>query len=146
VKFRYAFQKIVDLKTSEKTQAEWLLSSAVSQLREEQSSLSELHLERQGIESMLLDASAASTTVSELLLFQNYLTYMDQRIDAKLSDVRSAEEHVTSSRDHLSKKAVEEKVWSRAREKAREGFVAESLKQEQSELDEMAITRFKRPS
>ena len=28
-RYRYPYQKIVDLKTSEKTQAEWLLSNAV---------------------------------------------------------------------------------------------------------------------
>lgn len=144
--FRYALQKIVDLKSNEKTQAEWLLSSAVSQLREEESSLSELCIERQGIENLLIDASIGSTTASELMLFQNYLTHMDRRIDAKLDDVRSAEEHVTTSRTHLSEKAVEEKVWFRARDKARDVFVAESLKKEQNELDEMAITRYKRPS
>ncbi|WP_438432443.1 flagellar export protein FliJ [Gorillibacterium sp. sgz500922] len=144
--FRYAFQKIVDLKSNEKTQAEWLLSSAVTQLREEESSLSELRIERQGIENLLVDASAASTTVSELMLFQNYLTHMDRRIDAKLSDVLNAEEQVTTSRHHLSEKAKEEKVWFRARDKARDLFLADSLKKEQDALDEMAITRFKRPS
>lgn len=146
MKFRYAFQKIVDLKSNEKTQAEWLLSSAVTQLREEESSLSELRIERQGIETMLMDASTASTTVSDLLLFQNYLTYMDRRIDAKLDDVRTAEQQVSTSRSHLSDKAVEEKVWFRARDKAHDTFVAESLKKEQEALDELAITRYKRPS
>ena len=38
-KFRYAYQKIADLKTSEKTQAEWLLSTAVGMLHTEEDSL-----------------------------------------------------------------------------------------------------------
>ncbi|MEO3945103.1 flagellar export protein FliJ [Gorillibacterium sp. CAU 1737] len=146
MKFRYTFQKIVDLKSNEKTQAEWILSSAVSQLRVEESSLTELRIERQGIEGMLMDASIASTTVSDLLLFQNYLTHMDQRIDAKLLDVKQAEEQVSTSRTHLSEKAVEEKVWFRARDKARDLFLAEAQKKEQETLDEMALTRYKRPS
>ncbi|WP_058303931.1 flagellar export protein FliJ [Gorillibacterium timonense] len=146
MKFRYAFQKIVDLKSNEKTQAEWLLSSAVTQLRVEESSLTELRIERQGIENMLMDASASSTTVSDLLLFQNYLTHMDRRIDEKLCDVRTAEQQVSETRSNLSEKAVEEKVWFRARDKARDVFMAESLKKEQETLDELALTRYKRPS
>ena len=45
-KFRYAYQKIVDLKTSEKTQAEWLLSTAVGKLHTEEDSLNRLYQER----------------------------------------------------------------------------------------------------
>ena len=44
-KFRYAYQKIADLKTSEKTQAEWLLSSAVGKLHTEEDSLNRLYQE-----------------------------------------------------------------------------------------------------
>ncbi|MGV2795025.1 flagellar export protein FliJ, partial [Clostridium perfringens] len=36
MRFRYVYQKVVDLKSNEKTQAEWMLSAAVGILQAEQ--------------------------------------------------------------------------------------------------------------
>lgn len=45
MKFQFPLQKIVDLKGNEKTQAEWILSQALSTLREEEQFLHELNEE-----------------------------------------------------------------------------------------------------
>ncbi|MEC0268507.1 flagellar export protein FliJ, partial [Paenibacillus anseongense] len=39
MQFRYSFQQIVDLKNNERTQAEWILSEAMGQLRNEETNL-----------------------------------------------------------------------------------------------------------
>lgn len=42
MRFHYTFQKVVDLKGNEKTQAEWMLSSALGELQAQEKSLDEL--------------------------------------------------------------------------------------------------------
>ncbi|MBC8079122.1 MAG: flagellar export protein FliJ [Gorillibacterium sp.] len=146
MRFRYSFQKIVDLKSSEKTQAEWILSTAVHRLREEEASLSMLQGEKLDLQNQITDRAVNQTTVSELILFQNYLSHIDGRIVGKRTDIRSAEKHVSERREQLSVKMTEEKIWAKAREKAKTVHTAEELKKEQEVLDEIAVTRHKRSS
>lgn len=144
--FRYSFQKIVDLKTNEKTQAEWILSTAVHRLRQEESSLSQLQDEKCTLQEELAGVAETAVAVSEIILYQNYLSHIDGKIIGKRKDIQHAELHVTERREELSVKMTEEKVWSKAREKAKSVFTAEWLKKEQDVLDELAVTRHKRPS
>lgn len=143
MRFRYSFQKIVDLKANEKTQAEWVLSGAVGRLREEEESLSTLYVEKNQIESQLSSA-AQMTTASELMVYQNYLDHLDSRIRHKTADVRHAENNVSEKRQLLSSKMVEEKVWDQARNKAFQLHQTLMLKKEQDSLDEMATMRHKK--
>lgn len=145
MKFRYSFQKIVDLKTNEKTQAEWVLSGAVGHLREEEASLSTLYSEQSRVESQLGTASQRATA-SELMEYQYYLDHLSSRIRLKTDDVRKAEHKVLEKRQILSSKMVEEKVWDQARSKAFMQHQALELKKEQDALDEMATNRHKNPS
>ena len=146
MRFRYSFQKIVDLKSTEKTQAEWILSTAVHRLRAEEASLSELQGEKLDLQNEITDRAVKQTTVSELILFQNYMSHIDGRIIGKRTDIRSAEQHVSERREQLSVKMTEEKIWAKAREKAKTVYTAEELKKEQEVLDEIAVTRHKRSS
>lgn len=146
MRFRYSFQKIVDLKSTEKTQAEWMLSTAVGKLHQEESFLSELQTEKMSVQQGLAQTSANPTPVSELILFQSYLEHIDHRITNKSEDVRVAQRNVVAGQEQLTAKMLEEKVWSKAREKAKMNFTAMVLKKEQEELDELATVRHKRLS
>lgn len=144
MRFRYSFQKIVDLKTNEKTQAEWILSGAVVKLREEESSLTSLFSEKDEIRQRMGDSAEDKTTASELMSYQYYLNHLDDRIRRKSLDVRHAEVNVVEKREALSSKMVEEKVWNQARDKAFRQYQALMLKKEQEALDELASTRHKK--
>lgn len=146
MRFRYAFQKIVDLKINEKTQAEWLLSEAIGKVREEESSLSELHAEKDGIQEQLLRASASKATISQMLMYQQYSEHIDNRIALKNKDLEKAQQVVLVKQDNLAGRIMEEKVWTKAREKAQLRFKANMLKTEQDQLDEMATNRYRRLS
>jgi flagellar protein FliJ len=145
MRFRYSFQKIVDLKSNEKTQAEWVLSGAVGRLREEEETLNTLYSEKSQVESQL-GSAATLTTASELMVYQHYLNHLDGRIKLKTADVKNAESNVSEKRQILSSKMVEEKVWDQARNKAYMLHQSLVLKKEQEALDEMATTRHKSPS
>jgi flagellar FliJ protein len=146
MRFRYHFQKIVDLKSNEKTQAEWLLSSAVGKLEDEETSLSSLNGERDELQRSVSEAAALRTSVSTIMMYQTYMTHIESQISRKQAEVEAAQAQVADRKTHLTAKMVEEKVWMSAKEKAKATFTAASLKKEQEELDEIAVTRHKRLS
>lgn len=146
MRFQYSFQKIVDLKTNEKTQAEWVLSEAIGKLRAEEHSLTELQQAKEEMADELHRASVSRTTISELKLMQSFLDHMDQQIHAKHQDVQLAKTQVQLRQDHLTDKMLEEKVWTKAKEQAFGRFQSLMLKKEQEQMDEMATNRFRRLS
>ncbi|WP_426447097.1 flagellar export protein FliJ [Paenibacillus sp. S-38] len=146
MRFRYAFQKIVDLKMNEKTQAEWMLSEAIGRMKQEESSLVELEHSKRSLQEELQEASTRSISVSDLLLMQSYVDYVDTRIQEKHTDIQLAKTVVQSKQDDLTGKMLQEKVWAKAKEKAFQRFSFDVMKKEQDGLDEMATNRYKAPS
>jgi flagellar FliJ protein len=141
--FRYPLQKIVDLKANEKTQAEWVLSNALGILQEEEHSLNSLHTEKNDIHADLTSAIGTRANISQLRIFQNYMNHLDNRITKKITDVEHAEQNVIHKKGHLSAKMIDEKVWSKAKDKAKLIFETIERSKEQQILDEMATTRHK---
>jgi flagellar protein FliJ len=141
--YRYPLQKIVDLKANEKTQAEWILSHALGILQEEEHSLNSLHTEKNDIHADLTTAMGARANISQLQTFQNYMNHLDHCITKKIRDVEHAEQNVIHKKGHLTAKIIDEKVWSKAKDKAKLIFEAIERTKEQQVLDEMATTRHK---
>lgn len=142
MKFHYAFQKIVDLKSNEKTQAEWMLSSAIGKLQAEEKSLSDLFEMREQMFEALQNAAKACAPVAEIRNIQAYVEYLESCIVKKRDDIRLAHVNVNTKQEQLTEKMLDEKVWLKARDKSKEKFRHESLLREQNELDEMATVRF----
>ncbi|UJF35344.1 flagellar export protein FliJ [Paenibacillus hexagrammi] len=146
MKFRYSFQQIVDLKNSERTHAEWILSEALGELRNEETSLHALFEQKDALQQQIVSASDQCVTISEMLLLQNYLNHIDQQILRKHQDVARAQKLVENKQEKLTERMLDEKVWNKAREKAFHQFQSFVAKKEQEALDEMATNRFKRLS
>lgn len=142
MKFRYAYQKVLDLKSNEKTQAEWMLSAAVGHLHSEQQSLNELYAEKKNTFSRIQAEMESCSSIQNLNELQHYVDYLDHCITAKLHDISRAEKVVESKKIVLNEKMLNEKVWLKSREKAEGKFQHEMLLREQNELDEMATVRF----
>ncbi|WP_138751587.1 flagellar export protein FliJ [Paenibacillus sinopodophylli] len=144
--FRYTFQRVVDLKGSEKTQAEWILSAAIGALAAEELSLEQLRAKQQEWEMKLHDAARIAVPLSELQVIQQYLDFLVTCITNKLKDVLHAQKAVEQSRLNLSDKMKDEKVWLKAKDHARDRFQYALQIKEQNELDEMASVRFMIPT
>ncbi|KRE39842.1 flagellar export protein FliJ [Paenibacillus sp. Soil522] len=144
--FRYSFQKVVDLKASEKTQAEWTLSSAIGALTEEELSLELLRAKQREWEGKLHEATRIAVPLSELQVIQHYLDHLVACITSKLKDVLQAQKAVEQSRLKLSDKMKDEKVWLKAKDHARDRFQHAMQIKEQNELDELASVRFMIPT
>jgi flagellar FliJ protein len=146
MKFKYSFQQIVNLKNNEKTQAEWILSEALDRLRTEETSLYDLSEKKLELSEQLADVSESATTISQMLVYQNYLNHLNQQILKKNADVQLAQNVVVKKQEHLSEKVIDEKVWTKARERAYSQYKVESGRKEQDVLDEISTNRFKRLS
>lgn len=146
MQFRYSFQQIVDLKNNERTQAEWILSEAMGQLRNEETNLHGLFEQKENLHQEMVTASCDSVSIAKMLMLQTYMNHVDQQITRKHQDVQQAKHIVLKKQEHLSEKMIDEKVWSKAREKAFGQFQSFVAKKEQDALDEMATNRFKRLS
>ncbi|MBH5316641.1 flagellar export protein FliJ [Paenibacillus sp. GSMTC-2017] len=144
--FHYSFQKVVDLKTSEKTQAEWLLSTALSLLSTEEQLLQQLHDTKHIWEQKLQDASIQAVPLSELQVIGQYLDYLQTCIASKMKDVMKAEKVVDQNRSKLADKMKDEKVWLKSKDHAFDRFRQALQLKEQNELDEMATVRFMMPT
>ena len=145
-RFQYTYQKIVDLKSSEKTQAEWLLSAAVGKLQAEETTLENLQEDRGAWCCRLLEAAATAVPLSELVAMQQYVGHIDICIGRKLGEVKLAQRQVDESRAILSDRMKDEKVWQKSKEQALGRFRSFMQTKEQSELDEMATVRFMIPT
>jgi flagellar FliJ protein len=142
MRFRYPLQKIVDLKTNQKTQAEWMLSKAVGKLKEEEDSLLELHQEKLRLEEELVKLSEQSVTISSMLINQQYINHINNQIQQQNKQILAAQNIVEHKKIELQTKMQDEKVWNMTRDKALSLFQAEFLKKEQDALDEMATVRY----
>ncbi|EXX91329.1 flagellar export protein FliJ [Paenibacillus darwinianus] len=145
-KYRYPLQRIVDLKTSEKTQAEWMLSAAIGKLHEEERKLEQLASELAGCQERLHAAASEGIPLAELQLIQHYISYLESRIDCKKQDVRCAQTEVEHEQGRLSLKMMDEKIWLKTKEKALDAFLQDMRLKEQNELDEMATVRYMLPA
>lgn len=145
-KYRYPYQKIVDLKSSEKTQAEWMLSTAVGRMQAEERTLAELLAERASWAERLQDGASGGIALAELLTVQSYIDHLDTTIAKKRRDLDRAAAEVERCKARLTDRMVDEKVWLKAKEKAFDKFRHSMLLQEQNELDEIASVRFALPA
>lgn len=142
MRFHYTFQKVVDLKSNEKTQAEWMLSSAIGELKAQESSLEQLVSERGRLLDALLQAAENCASMSVIREMQDYVDYLDKCIARKHADIDRANTVVESRKDELTGKMLDEKVWLMAKDKAKMIFTQNMMLREQNELDEMATVRF----
>lgn len=140
--FKYVYQKVVDLRTNEKSQAEWILSAAVGELEAQKRSLEQLLADRVLTWSAIQQEVETKAEVAKLQQLQRHMDFLEKCIITKNNEVRYAEVNVETKQKQLNSKVLDEKVWLKAREKANASFQHELLLREQSDLDEMATVRF----
>jgi flagellar FliJ protein len=141
MRFHYPLQKIVDLKGSEKSMAEWEYAASLGRLRAEEEKLSALARERAELERRMESAAVRPVPLADIHALQRYLDWIGDRIAEQTEGVRQAREQTRQRQDRLLGKMVDEKAWLNARDKAFERFRQASLRQEQAELDEIAVMR-----
>ena len=141
-KYRYPYQKIVDLKSSEKTQAEWLLAAAIGRLEQEERTLARLQEELAAWHVRMLNEAEAGASLAELQMMQSYVEYLNAAIRKQQENVRHAFAEKERRREALADRMIDEKVWLKAKERSFHDFRLAQQRAEQNELDEIASVRF----
>jgi len=144
--FKYTFQKIVDLKESEKTQAEWMLSEAIAELSAMETQLNELEQQETIWQLKLEQSVTVPTSMQEVMTIQHYIDFYKHAIEQKKLDIKRASKKVDVRRVELASKMKEEKVWLKAKDNAHAQFKHDIQLKEQNELDEMASIRYIAPT
>lgn len=141
-RYRYPYQKIVDLKSSEKTQAEWMLAAAVGKLEQEERTLGQLQEELAAWLGRLQTEAESGASLAELQMMQSYVEYLNAAIRKQQENVQRAAAEKERCREVLADRMVDEKVWLKAKERAFQHFMRMQQRSEQNELDEIAAVRF----
>jgi flagellar FliJ protein len=144
--FQYPFQKVVDLKQNEKSQAEWFLSKAHQRFQSENNRLINLEEEKERITHLLLGAQQQGASISHLIDLETYLNHLNEQIHGQTHEVKQADNELTEQKNVVIAKTMQEKVWLKAREKAKHNYSQEQLQKEQLQLDEIAGNRYIYPS
>jgi flagellar FliJ protein len=141
MRFKYPLQKVVNLKKTEKTNAEMLLARALGQLRLVEMNLTELEQEWDEVQTLLLQISQSPISVSELITIQSYLEYLEQCIQRKQVEAQQAKVNVQNKQVFLTERSVDEKVWLKTKERAYQRYMTVMQRKEQYQLDEIALRR-----
>ncbi len=141
MRFVYPFQQIVDLKTNEKKQAESELSEAINNLNVVELEMNELKKNQWHQKQGLHELASEGVSIAHLLQKQQYIDFLEDRIQQSQKRMSLAEQAVEDSRKTLTDRMVDEKVWLQTKEKAKVAFQTSMLQIEQNQLDEMATMR-----
>lgn len=141
MKFTFKLQKVLDLKTNEKKQAEHVLSQSIGEMVNAEREYAEIAKEKLRVQQELAEQVGGTLRAAEMIALQQYIDFLDERLSAAKRKITAAERRVEEHRALLTERTVEEKVWLKAKEKAYEMYRTEAMKQEQSETDEMALMR-----
>lgn len=141
MKFKFALQKVLDVKTNEKKEAEAALAQAVGQLSNAERELSELMLAKYRVQQQLVDKASERGTMAEMIAGQQYVDHLEERIQSTKRKLLDAERRVNERRGQLTDRTVDEKVWLKSKEKALAIFRTEVQRREQYEMDELASMR-----
>lgn len=142
MKYRYPLQKIVDLKSNEKKQAEWMLAAAVGHLQSEELGLRGILAEKHRIQETMEQSSSAPVSIENLQQLQDYVAHLDRMAEQQTIQVNKAQQQVAQNQDQLKGRMLDEKMWSMSKDKAYRHYVRNLMRKEQNELDEIAVMRF----
>ncbi|TLS49847.1 flagellar export protein FliJ [Paenibacillus antri] len=141
MKFVYAFQKVLDVKTNEKKQAESLLSQAIGAMTQAERELSDLMLAKYRYQEKLADDATKGRPMADMIAGQQYVDHLEERIRTSKRALLTAEKAVNELREKLTDRSVDEKVWLNMKDRAFAVHRAEVERRSQYELDEMAALR-----
>jgi flagellar FliJ protein len=144
--FHYPFQRILDIKEKEKESSQFKMAKAIQRQEKVEVRLSELQANMSSVQSQLNSKQQQGVSITELRMMEDYIEHLRKCLSLEYSEFKFAKKNVEKKQEVLLEKLKEEKTWIVLKEKQEQEFFEQSKIQEQSQLDEMATTRFYRHS
>ena len=144
MKFKFPLQKVMDHRKVKESLAQKDFQDAVNILNEQQAILDKMNRDVQ-------EAHARAGTLAQmggaqgpaLSQINDFLNGQKLRIAHQVQKVQQVEKLVEAKRELLRQAALDYKIMEKMRENKFEEYKAERIAQDQKEMDEQAILRFK---
>ncbi|MCT4613040.1 MAG: flagellar export protein FliJ [Clostridia bacterium] len=137
MKFKFKFESLLKVKIQLEDQKKAEYGKALQILEE----LKNVKIEKEKERKMNMEnankRSSGSLSVKEMVEFQNYTTFLNNKIKEIQKSINEEEKNVDIKREELVVAVKERKTIEKLKEKAFEEHKKELLKEEQSKVDEI---------
>lgn len=142
MKYKFAFQKVLDVKEKEKEVAKEEFGSSKQRQIELDRKLAGLESEKDKIYHQFNQVNRKA--VWEILEVHEELQHVDQQVKRLTQQSEQLHLEVEHKQIVLFEKTKEAKVWNLWKDKSKKEFIKQQERIEQAMLDEMAILRYSR--
>lgn len=142
MKYKFAFQKVLDVKEKEKEVAKEEFGSSKQRQMELDRKLAGLESEKDKIYHQFNQVNRKA--VWEILEVHEELQHVDQQVKRLTQQSEQLHLEVEHKQIVLFEKTKEAKVWNLWKDKSKKEFIKQQERIEQAMLDEMAILRYSR--
>lgn len=140
--FSFSLQKVLDLKEKEKELAEWAFGKSMQRTAEEEAKLQQLTGYREQVNQSIVAMQQQTCSAAQLMEVARYRQAIDRAIVSQTHVLTDCKIELQRTRQKLTVRMQEAKLWNRLSDKAKEKFIHEEKQREQKELDEMGTTRY----
>jgi flagellar FliJ protein len=142
--FRFRLERVRALRERAEEQAREELAATLSLRLRGQAMLMAASRQLDAARNERRATAGAPTTAADLVATQAYLEMAERAVDSAALDLDRTDAEVDARRDALTRAARERSVLERLKERRRAAHAADSARAEGAELDELAITRYRR--
>ncbi len=142
-KFGFRLESVRNLKVQLEDNAKNNLALASRELKKQKEFLTGLRTTREDSISELNSKVDEGVSISQIRAYNNYLTFLKQKITEQKENVNTAQKQVDVRRESLVKAVQERKILDKLREKKYGEFLKEQGKAEQLLIDELNSFKFK---
>ncbi|WP_040209362.1 flagellar export protein FliJ [Neobacillus jeddahensis] len=142
MKFKFSFQKVLDVKEKEKDIAQQEYGTVKLRQLELQEKMDGLELTKDKVFAQynMVDKK----TVSEMLDYQQEIEHVNQQMRWLANQKQQLHQEVEQKQQVLLEKSQEAKMWNQWMTKSKDAFQKQIDQKEQAFLDEMAVLRYSR--
>ncbi|MDW7673506.1 MAG: flagellar export protein FliJ [Bacillota bacterium] len=140
MKFNFSLQKLLNLKVQEEKQELMKLSILQEKFIKAEEVLTSLKDTHDNYSKEIADKKSYS--VIELRIYNNYFPVLHRKIDEQLLVCEKCQEQIEKQLEIVSEIIKDRKILEKLKERKYQQALFELSKQEQSNIDEIAVTRF----
>ncbi|WP_371017952.1 flagellar export protein FliJ [Pseudalkalibacillus sp. JSM 102089] len=139
--FHFPFQRILDVKENEKSQAQLEMAESLKAQVDIERSLRDLEQAVLSMRQRLEERQQEGVSIIDLLKEEEHITYLEGQLHQKRNQLIQVEHQVSEQQDTLASKVREEKTWQSIKETRKEEFYHDMKMIEQNELDDLNTVR-----
>ena len=142
--FRFRLERVRALRERSEDAAKQALAEAMNTHAQASEALDRAHAQVAAVQAAQSAAATETTTVAHLIAHQAFLERSERAVDASRQDLNRHEHHLELRRSELTHAARERAALERLKENRRADHDRELARREAIDLDEIAITGFRR--